>query len=133
MYQYFCETLRTIDGDTIQARIDLGMSTYRIEKIRFHNIDAPEMNTLSGQLSRLWVGQNLWNGRKLKINSHRLDKYGRWLCDIHIDPTTTPLWQPGHNDLTPIPYSQQSDTPDHYTTDFLAQMLIHKHALPSNE
>lgn len=52
VYQYSAEVIRIIDGDTIQARVDLGMRIVREVRLRFKDIDAPEMNTQAGKDSK---------------------------------------------------------------------------------
>ena len=46
MYKYYIECLRVIDGDTIDAMIDLGFSTWVKKRIRFLGIDTPETRVL---------------------------------------------------------------------------------------
>lgn len=133
MYQYFAEVLRVIDGDTIKARVDLGMSTYTVQSIRLRGIDAAEINTAAGQVSTMFVKMNLPPGRKILIDSYGLDKYGRWLCDIHLDPAAAPEWNPGDgNDQNQLDYTTQSATIPNYELDFAALMLDKRHAIPMN-
>jgi micrococcal nuclease len=41
-YEYKIEVLRVIDGDTVEARVDLGFHVSAVEKFRLVGIDAPE-------------------------------------------------------------------------------------------
>jgi micrococcal nuclease len=41
MYQYKIKVLRVVDGDTIEASIDLGFNIFFKQFIRLTNIDAP--------------------------------------------------------------------------------------------
>jgi micrococcal nuclease len=45
MYQYKAKLDRVVDGDTVDAMIDCGFSTFKKERIRLHGIDAPESRT----------------------------------------------------------------------------------------
>jgi micrococcal nuclease len=45
MYEYKAECLRVVDGDTIDARIDLGFDTWKKVRIRFYGINTPESRT----------------------------------------------------------------------------------------
>jgi len=40
MFQYQAEVIRVVDGDTIDALIDLGFSVWVKKRIRLHGIDA---------------------------------------------------------------------------------------------
>ena len=42
MYEYRATILRVIDGDTIEARVDLGFDVSVIERFRLYGINAPE-------------------------------------------------------------------------------------------
>ena len=45
MYQYKAELIRVIDGDTVDAMIDCGFSTFKKERIRLYVINTPETRT----------------------------------------------------------------------------------------
>jgi len=45
MYQYKAKLVRVVDGDTVDAMIDCGFSTFKKERIRLYGIDAPESRT----------------------------------------------------------------------------------------
>ena len=45
MYEYKAKLIRVVDGDTIDAEIDLGFKVYIKERIRFAGIDTPESRT----------------------------------------------------------------------------------------
>lgn len=45
MYQYKAKLIRVVDGDTVDALIDCGFSTFKKERIRLYGIDAPESRT----------------------------------------------------------------------------------------
>ena len=44
-WRYEASLLRVIDGDTVDAMIDLGFSTHRKVRIRFYGINTPETRT----------------------------------------------------------------------------------------
>ncbi|RME02735.1 MAG: hypothetical protein D6816_10890 [Bacteroidetes bacterium] len=123
MYEYFAEILRTIDGDTVKARVDLGMYTFTEVSLRFYGINAPELNTAAGQVAAMWVAANLWPGRKIKLTSHGLGKYGRWLSTIYLNPAAGGLWEQGYNPLNHLPYDDQSSDPAAYTINLIDEML----------
>ena len=45
MYRYNASALRVIDGDTVDAMVDLGFSVWEKKRIRLYGIDAPETRT----------------------------------------------------------------------------------------
>jgi len=45
MYQYKAKLVRVVDGDTVDAMIDCGFSTFKKERIRLYGIDTPECRT----------------------------------------------------------------------------------------
>jgi micrococcal nuclease len=46
MYEYRCEVVKIIDGDTVDVDIDLGFGVWlRKERIRLYGIDTPESRT----------------------------------------------------------------------------------------
>jgi micrococcal nuclease len=45
MYQYKAKLIRVVDGDTVDAMIDCGFSTFKKERIRLYGINTPEVRT----------------------------------------------------------------------------------------
>ncbi len=45
MYQYKAKLIREVDGDTVDAMIDCGFSTFKKERIRLYGINTPEVRT----------------------------------------------------------------------------------------
>tara|TARA_R110000751_G_C13487542_1_gene448655 strand:- start:167 stop:508 length:342 start_codon:yes stop_codon:yes gene_type:complete len=91
MYKYYIECLRVIDGDTIDAMIDLGFSTWVKKRIRFLGIDTPETRTrdaeekIAGYKSKARVVELLEaNDNKAELISHGVGKYGRVLGIIRV-------------------------------------------------
>ena len=86
MYEYRLKSVTVIDGDTIDAVVDLGFRIELRERFRLSGINAPEMKTTQGppakaQLERL-VSQ--WPDG-LSIQSEKplaQEKYGRWLATL---------------------------------------------------
>ena len=92
MFIYAANLIKIIDGDTIDAEIDLGFSTFVKKRIRFLGIDAPETRTRD--LSEKEAGleakrrlEELLEGAegKFTLKSHGVGKYGRCLGEIFID------------------------------------------------
>ena len=90
-YLYDAELIRVVDGDTVDAWIDLGFSITIRRRIRLWAIDAPETRTLDLQekaegfkaKNRLIEILELNRGQFM-VRSQGVDKYGRCLGEIYI-------------------------------------------------
>tara|TARA_R110002012_G_scaffold56772_2_gene145899 strand:+ start:3225 stop:3593 length:369 start_codon:yes stop_codon:yes gene_type:complete len=91
MYTYNIELLRVVDGDTIDAKIDLGFDVWVKKRVRFLGVNAPESRTRDleekarGLAAKDRVKQLLEGTNKIQLNSHGVGKYGRVLGELHID------------------------------------------------
>ena len=45
MYTYNAKVVKIVDGDTIDALVDLGFDTWKQVRIRMHGMNAPESRT----------------------------------------------------------------------------------------
>ena len=89
MYEYYCEVVRIIDGDTIDVDIDLGFSTKLTkQRIRMLGIDTPESRTrdkeekIRGLLSKKALYDYCPVGSNIRLVSHGKGKFGRILGEI---------------------------------------------------
>ena len=91
MHEYKAKLIRVIDGDTIDATIDLGFDVWVKKRIRFLGINAPETRTKDLHEKQ----QGLETKRRLQelleasdgdfvLKSHGVGKYGRCLGEIFI-------------------------------------------------
>lgn len=92
MYEYEGTCLRVIDGDTIEAKVDLGFYVSTVKTIRIRGIDCPEVRTKNlaekrkGIRARGRVVELLdENKLKFKLISHSIGKYGRVVGDVILD------------------------------------------------
>ena len=91
MYTYNIKLLRVVDGDTIDAEIDLGFDVKIKKRIRFMGINAPESRTkdleekAKGLAAKDRVKQLLEGCKNIQLHSHGIGKFGRCLGEIHID------------------------------------------------
>lgn len=89
-YIYNALVLNVVDGDTIDVSIDLGFSVYVHERLRLFGIDTPELTSEDVLLrenakkakSRVY---ELINGRQVKIQTFKTDKYGRYLAKVYLN------------------------------------------------
>jgi len=92
MFEYNAKVKRVVDGDTIDAYIDLGFNVWTTKRIRFMGIDTPESRTRDkvekrygkGATHRL-VGILEANGNVFKLRSHGTGKFGRVLGELFVD------------------------------------------------
>mgnify|MGYP004465100405 CR=1 FL=1 len=75
MYTYKIKLDRIIDGDTIDAYIDLGFDISVKKRIRFIGINTPE-----SRLKAILEGANT-----IQLTSHGVGKYGRCLGELEVD------------------------------------------------
>ena len=91
MYQYKAKLDRVIDGDTIDAMIDLGFDTWVHKRIRLEGIDAPETRTRNlDEKAQGYITKDRLEGLlgasngEFVVISHGVGKYGRCLGTIMI-------------------------------------------------
>ncbi len=92
MYKYKANLLKVIDGDTIDAQIDLGFGIFVNKRIRLWGIDAPEVKTRDmkekkrGKLAKKRLKSILeQNNGKFSLFSKGFGKFGRCLGEIFIE------------------------------------------------
>lgn len=88
MYQYMAEVVKVVDGDTIDVFIDLGFKVWHKERIRLNGIDTPEKNTPLGKALKLHMANTL-EGKIVKLNVTKPDKYGRYLGEVFLSEGST--------------------------------------------
>jgi len=84
MYDYRCKVLRVIDGDTVEADIDLGFDCHYISSVRLQGINAPEItgaNKQAGLDAKVALENFLAPGNVIIMTTLRKDKdkFGRVL------------------------------------------------------
>ena len=91
MYTYNIKLDRVLDGDTIDAIIDLGFNTHVKKRIRFQGINAPESRTkdlkekAKGLAAKDRLKAILEGAKTIHLCSHGVGKYGRCLGELHVD------------------------------------------------
>ena len=91
MYTYKIKLDRVVDGDTIDAYIDLGFDVSVKKRIRFMGINTPESRTRDleekarGLAAKDRVKQLLEGCNTIQLTSHGVGKYGRCLGELFID------------------------------------------------
>ena len=92
MYNYNAKCTRVVDGDTIDATIDLGFGVFVAKRIRLAGINAPESRTRNKVEKKLGLAAkerliDILDGAAncFELESTELGKYGRVLGKLHID------------------------------------------------
>ena len=90
MYTYKISPLKVVDGDTIDAEIDLGFDIKVKKRVRFVGINAPESRTrdleekAKGLAAKDRVKAILAENDIFTIESQEIGKYGRVLGKIYL-------------------------------------------------
>ncbi|MDB9847598.1 thermonuclease family protein [bacterium] len=97
MYRYNAKLDRVVDGDTVDALVDLGFDTWKKVRIRMHGMNAPESRTRDLEEKKLGLAAKsrlieLLRDGDFILQSHGVGKYGRclgtlWIEDIDINKT----------------------------------------------
>ncbi len=89
---YSASINRVIDGDTVVARLDMGLGIESIQHVRLSGINTPELNAEAGKQARDWLKDRLlFRKVKLAVDDQQThDKYGRllgvlWLEEVNIN------------------------------------------------
>ena len=91
MYTYKISPLKIVDGDTIDAEIDLGFDIKVKKRVRFMGINAPESRTkdleekAKGLAAKDRVKQLLAGCENITLVSHGVGKFGRCLGELMLD------------------------------------------------
>ena len=94
MYTYNAKLDRVVDGDTVDALVDLGFDSWKKVRIRMHGMDAWESRTRDLEEKKKGIAAKARLKHILEIEakgefilvSHGVGKYGRCLGEIYIKP-----------------------------------------------
>ena len=84
MYQYKAKLIRVVDGDTVDALIDCGFSTFKKERIRLYGINAPESRTRDkeekkrGLAAKARLKELIKEGKNKFMVKTKIDKKGKY-------------------------------------------------------
>jgi micrococcal nuclease len=93
MYDYKATLIRVIDGDTVDAMIDLGFNIWVKKRVRLHGINAYESRTrdkeekAKGLAAKARLKSVLEAQEEFSLLSHGFGKYGRCLGEIILTET----------------------------------------------
>lgn len=91
MYEYNAKVVRVLDGDTVDAYVDLGFKVGIDVRVRLSGIDTPESRTRDLVEKRYGLGAKHrmielleGNDYKFVLKSHGVGKFGRCLGDMIV-------------------------------------------------
>lgn len=95
LYHYRAKIVRVVDGDTLDAEIDMGFSTWNKTRLRLDRINAYEVKLYKGVTeedkakgleAKAMVEEMLakTNGECI-VHTTEQGKYGRWVAEVWID------------------------------------------------
>lgn len=88
LWNYRVVECRVVDGDTLDVTLDLGFHTLRKERLRLARINAPEMKTPQGPVSKTRLAEMLAGKSVIvKTQKDKTDKYGRFIAEVFVDET----------------------------------------------
>ena len=89
MYKYNAKITKVVDGDTVDAEVDLGFNVKMNLRFRLANINTAELKSKdqaeahrAQDAKRFVIDKAL--GASVLIESEKDDKYGRWLAKIYL-------------------------------------------------
>ena len=93
MYEYKARLLRVVDGDTVDAMIDLGFNVWIKQRIRLYGVDTWECRTRNKAEKKKGLAakeftKNMLGEPKLgrfSLISHGVGKYGRVLGELYVE------------------------------------------------
>ena len=113
MYDYKCELIRVVDGDTVDLNVNLGFDIWVKKRVRLYGIDAPESRTRDLEEKKMGIAAtvalmeliddaiNFHNGTiRLESKIYERDKFGRVLGILHLDTKT--FTEDGEDTITSI-------------------------------
>ena len=98
-YQYRAEITNVVDGDTVDAEVDLGFSAMLKMRLRLWGINAPEMRGASAEAGReakarlRFLVETAGNVLTIRTHKDRQDKYGRYLAELCVPGATRTINQ----------------------------------------
>lgn len=90
-YTYKVVACRVVDGDTVEATVDVGFHTHVTEQFRLARINAPEMTTAEGKAARDALIARV-AGQPLSVTSTKTEKWRRWLGELYAGDENLNDW-----------------------------------------
>ena len=87
MYTYKATIINIVDGDTVDAIIDMGFKIHTTQRLRLNRIDTEEMHDANLEKRKLAIEakeylRNTLLNKEVIIETRKSDSFGRWLAEI---------------------------------------------------
>jgi micrococcal nuclease len=81
MYEYKARVVNVVDGDTVDAVIDLGFKVSINQRLRLDRIDTPERGEPGYVEAKAFVF-DMVGGKEVTLKTYKVSKWGYYLADI---------------------------------------------------
>jgi micrococcal nuclease len=79
---------KVVDGDTIDAVLDVGLNLTATIRFRLLGVDTPERGQPGADEATAFVRVWLADSHGLTVRTQKADSFGRWLGDLHREDGT---------------------------------------------
>lgn len=83
MYEYKAKVVNVVDGDTVDAVIDLGFKVAVTQRLRLDRIDTPERGQDGYTEAKVFVADMVLN-KECTLKTYKVSKWGYYLADIFV-------------------------------------------------
>jgi micrococcal nuclease len=83
-YRYNASVVRWVDGDTVILKVDLGFRMSTEASFRLYGVNTPERGQMGYDEAKKFCESCAPVGSNIQVDSHKDDKYGRWLATIYL-------------------------------------------------
>jgi micrococcal nuclease len=89
IYFYKGQVLKVVDGDTVEADIDLGFGVHFKTRLRLYGINCPELSSKDPEEHKKANDakdflKELIEGKEVELETFKHEKYGRFLANIFV-------------------------------------------------
>lgn len=90
MYEYKAKIINVVDGDTVDATVDVGFKMTTVQRLRLLSINTAELTSkdpverAAALAAKLYLVDNLLN-KSVVIKTEKSDAFGRYLATIFLD------------------------------------------------
>lgn len=81
MYEYAARIVNVVDGDTVDAVVDVGFKIKVSQRLRLSRVDTPERDHPDYAKAKQFM-QDLVLNKDVFIRTHKVSKWGYYLVDI---------------------------------------------------
>jgi len=87
-YRYLAEVNRVVDGDAVDAVIDLGFRIKVAQRLRLAGVNAPELRGAErarGLEAREYVRRRIEESNsQMLVETERTGRWGRWIATVYL-------------------------------------------------